>query len=170
MSNHRAQWWWRRRGVVTKRKVTWRQGWTSCGDLDLDRGTATVRGSYHLREMNDTKTEKSKRTLERFPRTVSLLRQILPDDPDPNAPVFNTLHSGRTDPKHSPTSGTKHLRRSASGSGGSTRRRTSSARPRSCAASPSRGWRINAASRTRRSAVITAGTPRADYWMCRFPR
>jgi len=70
-----------------------------CGDVDLDRGTVTVRGSYHLGELNDTKTEKSRRTLELFPRTVTLFRDIMPADPDPNAPFFTHLLGGRIEPK-----------------------------------------------------------------------
>jgi integrase len=68
--------------------------------LDLRRGLAFVRESYHMGRYGKPKTKAAKRTIELHPGTVELLRAIKPLRESPEQPVFVTTTGGPIEPKN----------------------------------------------------------------------
>jgi integrase len=67
-------------------------------DVDLDRGTATVRRSRHLWTYGEPKTSSARRTVQLFPETVRLLRALQPLRVEPTMPVFHNTRGGPIEP------------------------------------------------------------------------
>jgi integrase len=67
-------------------------------DVDLLRGRLYVRRSYHLGAYGKPKTRAARRTVQLFPLTVRLLRDIQPLRVTPDLPVFTNTTGGPVEP------------------------------------------------------------------------
>src|SRR5262249_10091952 len=70
------------------------------GNVDLRRGLAHIRASYHLGQYCKPKTKTAHRTIELHPDTVDHLRAIQPAEHHPPPPVFVTTANTPIEPKH----------------------------------------------------------------------
>jgi len=67
-------------------------------DVDLPRATVDIRRSRHLGSYGKPKTQSARRTVQLFPETVGLLRQLQPLRVEPTAPVFAHTRGGPIEP------------------------------------------------------------------------
>jgi len=69
-------------------------------NVDLKRGLAHVRQSYHLGQYGKPKTRQARRTIELHPETVRLLRVLHPRHMEPKTPVFVNTAGTPIEPKN----------------------------------------------------------------------
>jgi integrase len=67
--------------------------------VDLRRGLAHVRESYHMGRYGKPKTQRARRTIELHPDTVPLLRVLQPEHVAPDMPVFVNTEGNPIEPK-----------------------------------------------------------------------
>jgi integrase len=68
--------------------------------VDLRRGLAYIRESYHMGKYGKPKTKAARRTIELHPDTADLLRALKPLRETPETPVFVTTEGKPIEPKH----------------------------------------------------------------------
>jgi len=69
------------------------------GDIDIANRRLHVRRSFHLHSYGAPKTRQARRTVELFPETVRILRDLQPLHVEPTAPVFVQLAGGPIEPR-----------------------------------------------------------------------
>jgi integrase len=69
-------------------------------DIDLKKGIAYVRASFHCHALSDPKTKTARRTIELHPEMLSILKALRPLRPEPGQPVFTNLDGNRITNQH----------------------------------------------------------------------
>jgi integrase len=69
-------------------------------DIDLKKGIAYVRRSFHCRTLGEPKTKTARRSIELHPEMVALLKALKPLRPQPGEPVFPNLDGNRITNQH----------------------------------------------------------------------